>query len=88
MLFVAGTCYAYLKARWTNLEKTGLLFAGYGNGEFFPCLEQYECWGVVMGAVVHKRLDGECKSIDFEIGSEIVAVAQDEADGCLVPRGR
>ena len=69
---------AFLKARWTDLERTGLVFAGYGKKELFPCLEQYEFWGVVCGTVIQKRLADECKAIDFDQGSEIVAVAQDD----------
>lgn len=69
---------AYLKERWTDLEKTGLVFAGYGTKEIFPSVEQYECWGVVAGTVIQRRLIEECKAVDFDIPSEIVAVAQDD----------
>jgi hypothetical protein len=76
LLDVATT--AFFKEKWTDLNKTGLVVSGYGETEFFPSLEQYECFGVVLGTVIHRRLDHECKSITFETTSEIVPVAQDD----------
>lgn len=69
---------AYFKARWTDLETTGIVIAGYGEKELFPALEQYECYGVVLGTVIHKRLDKDCHAITFDVPSVIVPIAQDK----------
>lgn len=72
------SCEAFFKEDWSDLSKTGLVIAGYGQKEYFPSLEQYECFGVVLGTVIHRRLADECKTIDFETTSQIVPVAQDD----------
>lgn len=68
---------AFFTERFTAMESTGVVVAGYGESELFPCLEQYNCYGVFLGTVLYNRLDNSCKSINFDAPSEIVPIAQD-----------
>lgn len=69
---------AYFKERWTSLEKTGIVVAGFGDKQYFPCLDQFECFGVALGNVIYRSMPGESRAIDFETASDIVPIAQDE----------
>ncbi len=69
---------AFLQQEWTDLQYTGLVFAGYGQMQYFPQLEQYRCYAVLMGKLIYRRLDDDCYSLDHATVSEIVPIAQSE----------
>ena len=69
---------AHFKERWTDLEKTGIVIAGFGDKQFFPSIDQFECFGVALGRVIYRPIPNESRSIDFDTVSEIVPIAQDE----------
>jgi hypothetical protein len=69
---------AYFQEHWTDMERTGIAIAGFGDNEFFPSLEQYECFGVAKGQVIFKRLANNSHYVSFDIPSTIVPIAQDE----------
>jgi hypothetical protein len=95
---VAAT--ALFKRQWTTLQKTGLVFAGFGKNQYFPHLSHYICYGVLCGKLLCEE-QGDQVSISHENVSEIKDFAQSEmmpARACLVwvvyggpsapPRGR
>jgi hypothetical protein len=53
---------------------TGLAFAGYGESEYFPRLEQYRCYGLIIGKSYFKR-EQEI-TIDHSNAADVVALAQ------------
>jgi hypothetical protein len=67
---------AMLKRTSTVLETTGLVLTGFGEKEFFPALEQYTCYGFVLGRMVCEA--GETVHISQENVSEVVPFAQSE----------
>jgi hypothetical protein len=67
---------ALLKKLSTTMETTGLVLAGFGEKEFFPVLEQYTCYGFVLGKLICDI--GEKKNINQENVTEILPFAQSE----------
>lgn len=67
---------AMLKKTSTILETTGLVLAGFGEKEFFPSLEQYTCYGFVLGKLLCRT--GETINISQENVSEVLPFAQSE----------
>lgn len=53
---------------------TGLAFAGYGESEYFPRLEQYRCYGLILGKSYFKR--EQEVTINHSNSAEVVALAQ------------
>lgn len=68
---------AFFTPDFTTMGKTGLVITGYGNNDIFPRLEQYEFFGVLVGLPIFRRVDDDCRSITFDVPSEIVPIAQD-----------
>ncbi|WP_315731179.1 MULTISPECIES: hypothetical protein [unclassified Bradyrhizobium] len=53
---------------------TGLAFAGFGESEYFPKLEQYRCYGLILGkSYVYKEQE---VTIDHSQSAEVVPLAQ------------
>lgn len=69
---------AFFTEKLTPLQHSGLVFSGYGNDEYFPQLETYDCFGVVQGTVIYRRIKDECYSVSHDSVSEIVPIAQSE----------
>ena len=53
---------------------TGLAFAGYGESEYFPRLEQYRCYGLILGKSYFKR-EQEI-TIDHSNSADVIPLAQ------------
>jgi hypothetical protein len=47
---------AVFKERFSALEDTGLVFAGYGRNDYFPRLESYTVRALLMGKLFTKRI--------------------------------
>lgn len=64
------------KESFRGFEATGLVFAGYGNNEFFPRLEQYRCHALILGRPLFYK-ESE-KVISQENTSDYASLAQSE----------
>lgn len=71
-LAVFGT----FKPRFTTLQTTGIVVAGYGSNEYLPQLEQYKVHGLLKNKLLFVRLDDHCASISSDNLSHIVPIAQ------------
>jgi hypothetical protein len=69
---------AVFKERWTILQTSGLVFAGYGENEYFPALHHYICYGILLGRLVFVPGDKQHGDISHANVSEIVPIAQSE----------
>ena len=67
---------ALLKKRSTILPASGLVFAGFGDQEFFPALEHYTCYGVVVGRLIREL--GGAVQISQKNPSELLPFAQSD----------
>lgn len=65
---------ALLKHRYSILPTSGLVITGYGEKEYFPVLQTYTCYGLIMGKLLFERKDE--RKISQENVSEIVHLAQ------------
>jgi hypothetical protein len=45
------------------LDATGIVIGGYGNSEFFPAFDVYECFGFLDGTLIASRLDNQCRTM-------------------------
>lgn len=66
------------KQEYTSLSYSGIVFAGFGNNEFFPRLTEYRCFGFILGKLICEEDRSKAVEISQENGSEIVPFAQDE----------
>ena len=66
------------KKKWTSLQSTGLVIAGFGFRDYFPALEQHECYGVLAGRVIAQKVQRGDRAISHDSPSEIVPLAQCE----------
>ncbi len=55
-------------------DSTGLAFAGYGENEYFPRLQQYRCHGLILGKA-YFELEHEI-TIDHSNAADVLALAQ------------
>lgn len=62
----------------TALTESGIVFAGYGEDEFFPRLCAYDCYGLVLGKLIVLENENKAIEISQENSSAIVPFAQDE----------
>lgn len=69
---------ALFKKRWTTLQTTGLVFAGYGENEYFPALHHYICYGILLGRLICVPADKQHNDINHNNVSEIVTLAQSD----------
>ena len=67
---------ALFKKPWSTLETTGLVIAGFGERDYFPRLEMYNCYSTVMDTLVVEKLEEH--NISEDNVSEIVPIAQSE----------
>jgi len=59
-----------------NMRLSGLIIAGFGEKDIFPCLNAYAIEGIANGFLKLKK-DGESK-VDFKMGAAILPFAQKE----------
>jgi hypothetical protein len=69
-LAIAGV----FKSDFPRRGTTGLAFAGYGSNEFFPRLQQYRCYGLILGKS-YFEMDEEVL-IDHSNAADVVSFAQ------------
>ena len=69
---------ALFKARFTTLPTTGIVFAGYGETDYFPQLCHYKCYGLVLGKLLRVHQENDCTKISHDNVSEIKDFAQAE----------
>jgi hypothetical protein len=46
------------------MDATGIVLAGYGNNDYFPCYREYRCCGVLLGKILSDDIDS--KRVDRE----------------------
>jgi hypothetical protein len=46
---------AITKHGYSSLDTTGIVIAGYGEKEFFPCLKQFTVYGLVLGKLIFEN---------------------------------
>lgn len=63
-----------IKRAQTHLSSTGLVFAGYGDHEYFPAMVEYRHCGIVNGRHIYERNTSE--KIDHDTPAWISAFAQ------------
>lgn len=66
------------KKQFSALERTGVVLGGYGDKDYFPCTETYNCYGNVLDKVIYEKDDSNCRSIDQSNVSEILPFARSE----------
>lgn len=69
---------ALFKASYSTLGNTGMVFAGFGQGEFFPKLLHYRCRGVLLLRLLCEHISDDDVSISHENVSDIKNFAQSE----------
>ena len=57
-----------------NSEKTGIVVVGYGEGDYFPVMLEYSCYGIILGKFVYEEKGEEI--IDPENTSVVSPFAQ------------
>jgi hypothetical protein len=75
---IAVAANALIKQNWTTLSTTGLAFAGYGHNQYFPHLQHYVCYGILLGKLVCERVEGDDVVISHNNVSDIKPLAQSE----------
>lgn len=74
--FAALIVETLLKTPSSILETSGLVIAGFGEKEHFPALEQYVCYGFIMGKPLCEQV--QVKAINQQNVAEILPFAQSE----------
>lgn len=69
---------AVFKINWTTLDVSGLVFAGFGERQYFPQLFHFTCYGVFFGKVLCSAAPNSPVSISHVNVSAIEAFAQSE----------
>jgi hypothetical protein len=69
---------ALFKREWTTLTATGIVIAGFGKREYFAHLEQYECYGVLLGCVLYCKVPDESFDIAHNNTAAVVPIAMCE----------
>lgn len=67
---------ALFSAVFSTMEKAGLVICGFGQKDYFPVLEQYNFYGILMGKLIYERAD--CRQISQENVTEILPFARSE----------
>lgn len=66
------------KERFTSLDSSGIVIAGFGENDFFPRLVAYRCYGLVLGKLILSEDKNKAQRISQTNTSAIVPFAQDE----------
>jgi hypothetical protein len=69
---------ALVRQSWTTLATTGIVFAGFGENQYFPHLHHFTCYGIVLGKLLCSRDDENNVSTSHQNISEIIPLAQSE----------
>jgi hypothetical protein len=69
---------AIYKQKHSPLRSSGIVVAGFGDKNFFPRLEAYTCYGLVLGKLLWEQDPEKSQTISQTNGSAIVPFAQDE----------
>ncbi len=64
------------KRSYTDGDYTGIVFAGFGDRQFYAHLEHYVVYGIYKNTVICDRLENGCKNISATNVAEIVPIAQ------------
>lgn len=67
---------AIMKEDWTTLQTTGLVFAGYGENDYFPRIHHCMCYGILLGRLIVTPADDEVSDVSHDNVSEIIPIAQ------------
>ena len=73
-LFVAAARSAFKKES-DALSDTGVVFAGFGDAEYFPRILQYRCYGVLLGKLIYDVLKDDHITISHDNVSAIEPIA-------------
>lgn len=69
---------AVVKRQWTTMSDSGLVFAGYGNDEYFPNLVHFRCYGLLFDRLIFERGTPPAATIAHDNVSEIVPFAKSD----------
>lgn len=77
-LFELATASVF-KREWTTLETTGVVFAGYGENQYFPELLHHQCYGVIQGSLLCEPVQNRSRiGIGVDNSSAIEPLAQSD----------
>jgi hypothetical protein len=69
---------ALVKEDWTTLQTTGLVFAGYGENDYFPRIHHCMCYGLLLGRLIVTPVDDEASDVSHHNVSEIIPIAKSD----------
>jgi hypothetical protein len=69
---------ALMKEDWTTLQTTGLVFAGYGENDYFPRIHHRMCYGILLGRLIVTPVDDEASDVSHDNVSEIIPIAKSD----------
>jgi hypothetical protein len=69
---------ALMKEDWTTLQTTGLVFAGYGENDYFPRIRHCMCYGILLGRLIVTPVDDEAHDVNHDNVSEIIPIAKSD----------
>ncbi|HLY55423.1 MAG TPA: hypothetical protein VKS60_07700 [Stellaceae bacterium] len=66
------------KADFTALNNSGIVVAGFGDKEYFPRLNAYRCYGLILGKLIFEEETAKRQTISQTDVSAFVSFAQDD----------